>query len=493
MVLAGVHVALVWLLPYFPSMDGPCHLYNLLILHDLLHGGNEWGTTFSYSLQPLPNYGFELLAYPLIHFFPPLVTEKIFLSIYIVIMSLAAPVLLRAFNRPLFPFAFLVFPIIFNHSLLMGFYSYVITVPLFIFAFSLAWAIRYSSILCKFICYNLSGIVLFYFHLIPSIFFLLSLASISVAESGNGHKKKIRDLFLLIVTISPFLLNLFFYFKKGSRRNFPDLSYLLSFKRISDLMADLLSFSTINLSPWQSVPGALFMALVIAMVYLALKEARQAKSNILKTHASEKTLLILASVFTLIYLLAPYSLGGGSCFNQRLPWVIFLIMLPLLRFPQATIFQHGTAIVAGLAVLFFASNAAILWSDNLKIERFLSGLHIDIPRGSFVMTYKTKLATSSRVDTLLHAASYYGIKKGCVDVGDYEASFDYFRIRFRKGISPIPPQEQISFAPTTINLAEYPSIRYLLGWETNNKERAELNNYYRVIYEDEPLTVWQRN
>src|SRR6266702_2190648 len=179
--LLAAHVMLIWLLPYFPTQDGPCHIYNLVILHDLLHGGKEWGNYFTYTLHPVPNLGFNLLAYPLINFLPPLVVERVFLSIYIVLMGSSVPLLLKTFGRPVFPFAYFVFPVIFNFCLLTGFYSYVIAVPLFILSFSLAWKVRNSSHFCKFICFNLSGTILFYFHLIPSLFFLLSLISICMA------------------------------------------------------------------------------------------------------------------------------------------------------------------------------------------------------------------------------------------------------------------------------------------------------------------------
>ena len=58
------HIALIWLLPYVPTQDGPSHIYNLQILHDLLNGGKEWGEFFVYQLSAVPNLGFILLAYP---------------------------------------------------------------------------------------------------------------------------------------------------------------------------------------------------------------------------------------------------------------------------------------------------------------------------------------------------------------------------------------------------------------------------------------------
>src|SRR4030042_6889484 len=82
-----LHIGLVCWLPYVPPQDGPSHIYNLVILHDLLNGGKEWGNFFSYQLRLIPNLGFIFLAYPLLSFFTPLVVERIFISVYIVLLG----------------------------------------------------------------------------------------------------------------------------------------------------------------------------------------------------------------------------------------------------------------------------------------------------------------------------------------------------------------------------------------------------------------------
>ena len=180
------HIGLVWVLPYFPTQDGPSHVYNLVILHDLLNGGKEWGNYFTYSLHAVPNLGFNLLAYPMLHFFPPLVVEKIFVSIYIILMGVSAQLFLNTFNKRSLPFIFFVFPVIFNFNLLMGFYSFVVTIPLFLIAFSFSWKIRDRSTACKFVFFNIAGLTIFYFHLIPFVFLLLSLIT-DFRASFNRH------------------------------------------------------------------------------------------------------------------------------------------------------------------------------------------------------------------------------------------------------------------------------------------------------------------
>lgn len=491
------HIGLVWLLPYFPTQDGPSHIYNLVILHDLINGGREWGNFFSYQLHAAPNLGFNLLAYPLLHFFPPFVVEKIFVSTYIVLMGVSVPVFLRTFDKPCLPLSYFVFPVIFNFTLLMGFYSYVITVPLFLMAFSFAWKIRNKSIITKFICLNVSGLIVFYFHLIPFALFLLSLIAITICCSV-GYKNKVIDLFKLSMIMFPSLLNLFYYLIQGGNSSLPDLSYLLSLSRNIELMRYLLLFSMVSFSSWQMLPASIciyiYMFLLVMPFYLSLKAINKAQLKISDVPASYKTLICMSSLLLLIYLFAPTTFGEGSLINQRFPWVIFLITLPLLLNTDTMLSKNiYTSVIAGAAVICFIFNVAILWRQSEKVGVFLSGLNTGLPKGAFVMTYKTKRSELYRVDVLLHAVSYYGIYKGVVDIGNYEADSNYSCImHFKKTLPVFPAQDVIAFEPKTIIWPDYPSIQYLLGWEIDSNDRNELGSHFHIIWENGAFNLWER-
>ena len=274
-VLLFAHVGLVWFLPYFPTQDGSSHIYNLVILRDLLNGGEKWGNFFSYQLSAVPNLGFNLLAYPILQFFTPLIVEKIFISIYIIFLGSSVPFFLHTFNKTSLPFIYFVFPVIFNFNLMMGFYSYVITVPLFLIAFSISWKIFNRSTVCKFIIFNFAGLIIFYFHIIPFIFLFLSLICITIVQS-KGLKKLIVDQLNLLFIISPSLIILFLYLVKGAKGSLPDFSYLFYLPRYIYLRNDLFFFSTVTFSPWQLFPAIIFMALFLSFfilsVYLLIRD-----------------------------------------------------------------------------------------------------------------------------------------------------------------------------------------------------------------------------
>ena len=149
--------------------------------------------------------------------------------------------------------------------------------------------------------------------------------------------------------------------------------------------------------------------------------------------------------------------------------------------------------IAGVVTISVAFNAAILWDQNLKVKKFLGGLNAGIPKGAFVMTYKPLAVQWSRVDVLLHAASYYGLFRGCVNVGNYETTSHYFPVRFKKTLPAFPSPYQMAYDPASIDWALYPSVQYLLGWDVSNDEKKKLVKYYRISREDGQLSIWQRH
>jgi len=494
-----VHIGLVWMLAYFPAQDGPSHIYNLVILKDLVNGGTEWGKFFSFQLRAVPNIAFTLFSYPLLQFFPPLVVEKIFISIYIVLMGAGVYIFLRTFNKTSLPFIYFVFPLIFNFNLMMGFYSYVISVPIFLIAFSISWKIRNRSATYKFLLFNLTGCIIFYFHIIPFIFFLLSLLCITIVQSKE-FKRIIFDLIKLIIIISPSLLVLFLYLAKSTKSFIPDFSYLSSLSRYIYLRNDLFFFSTVTFSPWQMFPGflftGLFLSFFILSVYLLIRDPNKGWVKIRDISASDKVLMCMTFIFLLIYFITPFRFGGGDFFNQRFPWVVFIILLPLLRINEKIVSKRFVWVsISSVAIIFFVFNTAILWQQSNKVEEFLNGLNADIPKGAYVMTYKKidPKAGLPRIDALMHAASYYGIFKGCVDIGNYETGPDYFPIKFKENIPSFPSLDQILYKSETIDWPAYPSIQYLLGWEINKNDTEKLSKFFHVIWQNELLSIWQRN
>jgi hypothetical protein len=488
--LLSAHIALIWSLSYVPTKDGPSHIYNLAILRDLLDGGEIWGTYYTHKLQLSPNLGFQIFAYPLLSFLDPWQTEKAFLSVYILLIGLSVPAYIKAFNRPVFPVSFFVFPVIFNYTLLMGFYSYCIAIPFFLMAFSLAWIIRYKTIHWKIPIYTLCGFLLYCLHLIPFVFYIIALFSICASEHFKGTSNTKTVLYNLI-SITPVLLLLLYHLLNHTPGTFNSFDYLLSLDRLAYLFADFISFSTMNNNAAYFIASALFLAVFWAIFLINVRDIyiKNALINILYSPYILLSLLLFA-----IYLSFPFIFAGGSYFNQRFPWVIFFLLLPLIRIPATNFFsRYASIIIVSSAIFVFVSNAAFIWKHSQLVSDYTKGLSVPITQNSFIMHHKKFGLDTSRVDFLLHAVSHYALVHKAVDAGNYEARLEYFPIRFSENLPSVPSSAQIELTPWGIDWNRYPDIDFLVAWKMTQDERKKIKQFFGLTFEDGNLSIWGRN
>lgn len=492
--LLAAHLALVWSLPFFPTEDGPTHVYNLVILRDLANGGRIWGDHYDFLLRPIPNLGFTAVAYPLLALFPPFAAERFFVSTYILLMGVAVPVFIRSFGKPAFPASMFVFPMMFNVSLTSGFYSYCLSIPLLLLAISLYRRASGGPAIAKFIAINAAGLVLFFAHLIAFALFLIAVAAFALALPAKISGKA-RELLRTAALAAPSALCLApAYLNEIASGRLPDTLHLPSAERLHVLVSDLLTFSMVNYFAWQMVPAALVASVFILMLATSGRRSGRLPAAGTAPPGAERPLVVFASALLLVYFVAPNEFGGGDLFNSRLPWVIFLVLLPVLRMPDLDGFRKRGYLFVGIVVAaHFALNAATLFGQSGMVTAFTKGLEADAwPRGSHIMSYMKRTPRGTRVNVLRHASAHYAMAMECVDVGNYEARSDFFLVRYKGPAFSLPPPGVATFEPASIDLAAYPSIRYLVAWEIGDSDRNRVATHFRVIRETGSLTVWRR-
>jgi len=131
------------LVQYFPTVDGPAHMYNAHLLQDLI-GGNEWVKTF-HQLNPalVPNWSATVLLIMLRSILPVFIVEKIMVAIYVTGFPLAFQNLLRAIKPGSNP-PWLIIPFTYTFMLFMGFYNFNLGIIIFCFAMGF-WIRKYET------------------------------------------------------------------------------------------------------------------------------------------------------------------------------------------------------------------------------------------------------------------------------------------------------------------------------------------------------------
>ncbi len=114
----------IWSVHYFPTLDGPLHVGNMLTYMRMDEPGYE---VLRLLYQPAhnvaPNYFVYIFLYGALQIFSPLVSEKLFLSLYVLSFPLAFRYALCALSRNAAVFSVLGFPMAYTTVVFLGFYN----------------------------------------------------------------------------------------------------------------------------------------------------------------------------------------------------------------------------------------------------------------------------------------------------------------------------------------------------------------------------------
>lgn len=139
-VLLLLHLAPVWMFNYFPSQDGPSHVYNAFIFKEYQnHENYMFRDVFKLNITIFPNWGAHLTLTLLLYIFPPLIAEKIFLTFAVGLLPISFFYFLSAVHKRGVLFGWLGFLFSYNYLLFMGFYSFILSISLFFFSFGYWW------------------------------------------------------------------------------------------------------------------------------------------------------------------------------------------------------------------------------------------------------------------------------------------------------------------------------------------------------------------
>ena len=147
--LLVAHLLPLWAFKYFPSQDGASHLYNAYLLKEYNNPAMyKVRECFELNLTLFPNWFSHAFMAGLMFLVPPLIAEKILLSLCIALAPISLFYFLRAIagGNAKTPFGsgnqalgLLGFLFAYNYLLHMGFYNFAISVPLFFFILGYWW------------------------------------------------------------------------------------------------------------------------------------------------------------------------------------------------------------------------------------------------------------------------------------------------------------------------------------------------------------------
>jgi hypothetical protein len=375
-----VHLALLWIYRFVPSIDYPDWLLQANIL---VHYG-DFFQSYEILAIPIPNAGFVLPTAVLAVYLPIEIAGKIVLSIYVIWLPLAVRSFYRAINnRSIFWMIGIL--LLFNVSFIFGNFAFLIGLCFLLTTLSV-WENNRKQFSTPAILISLFlTTILFFLHAVCAIVFLIYLI-ILLTFHNPGKRGNAIYAINIIILIS---LGSWYYFAHTSDKFTNDIIWgFIPRSRASLLLKSFIagwSFPPYEFSFLRTTGTFLMLVGTIAIGYISLRKA------IPFTNKSPIAKLIIAILVLMV--IAPNVVMGNTEMPQRLAIICF-ILLSVYFLPFRTNRIH---VLAPLAI-FIAFVTIIRWQDyknsSLMIERRHQFLQAFITSPSSILTFDDDLGAN---------------------------------------------------------------------------------------------------
>lgn len=481
--LALLSLVPFWTVHYLPTVDGPCHTYNAWVL---LHHDDPrhplFGQYYKINAEPYPNWiGHALLALLMLAV-PPLVAEKILVSVCALTLLAGAWYLagsVRPGNRWL---ALLAVPFVFHQLFQYGFYNFSISLGLFLFIVGFWWRYRDRPGSPVYgVGINLLLVLCYFSHILS---FGLSLLAIAVLWLATLSRDGWRRHLLHVPVLAPQgFLPIWYFVRQGGNS-------IASYWAVSRLVSYFASLKA--LSPFGGHQD--WVAGLLALIFLALLVLTLSRER-LRPWRPEHAFPLLAAFFILLYFVSPEGMAGGSLLKNRLSLYPWLILIPWLAPPSSPRARRIAA--AGLALVALLNLAFVIrWYGRLSgdMAGYLAGLATVEPGSRVLPVSFAHRPHGSRLDILGHAMSYAALEKGLIDWDNYEAATPYFPLQFADGV-PWPPIADIEGRPGRIRVRQWlRRAEYVYTWRMSPQHpfQGRLERFYQPVAEANGGVLWKR-
>ncbi len=342
----------VWNVEWFHTGDGAAHLYCANVFNQLLFNDQSiYHQFFELNLRPVPNSIVQLLLSLLLNFFSPQLTVKIITTLVIAIFCTGYFILIRQLTGNKLVQPLLIFTIVFNYPLVMGFFSFLISLGMMMIciAFYLknlnAWTLK------KYVVFSVILLFTWFSHLFgfaAIILFIFINETIIIFRNRNQysllhHIKRIR--FILLSTLPVVLLTILFAQKASSATimKYLDTDELL--ERLRNMTA-LITYN--NDIEKYNIMGIEILTLALMIAGIASKSFRLDKKYL-------PAILIMIISCAVLYFVLPYEFFAGGYINIRM---MLLAILFIMMVADCVQFNFALTLIKNLAILIIVISAS---------------------------------------------------------------------------------------------------------------------------------------
>lgn len=448
---------------WFPTVDGPAHLYNSKLILDALTGTAELPAYMQWGNLTTNWLGHGILVI-LLAIMSSEWAETCIQLLQVLGLPLAFRFMIRSVRGNM-AFAVLAFPYSYSFLFFYGFYNFNIALILALLTFGLWWRDHTSASLGNRISVMTLAILTAFAHIFGLAFLLLLVGtSVLIRTIRNWNTGMLKEAVTSFLPFIPSMGLLMAFVVSSTETQGPDV-----YQPISELWKSLVRVASSKgieygkegvFSQWILYVHILMLT---ALPFVLRRQDRESSS--LGIALSLATALLLSAYFIL-----PDGKEGYAGFvNSRLLLLFFTLLaltMSIVKWPRWISFGVLTIITyisIGMLGVYINANRA-----NGQMASALVGLSDSIRPGSVVVPF---IASDKFI--LGHISGYLGVQQNVILLDNYEAALSYFPLSWKKSALP-------NF---TVNgqhhLASCPS------WPTNSAN-AELEVDYVLLVEDRP-------
>ena len=463
-------IVLLYLVPvlafkFFPTVDGPAHLYNSNLIFELwTNPDGPIINYFQFNNTITPNWSGHFLLSILRSILPGFMAEKLVLIFYLAGFPLAIRYLFKQIGINSKYLIYLIFPFTYSYLFYYGFYNYNLGLVFLFLGIGLWIKLNKEKSLLSFIKLTLISTVICFSHLFVFGVFLIVIFILSFDQFrplwGSGKNERIdsiKNYFFQLTCVTPGIILLFLFLFSDKT-----LDASTTYLPINDLLVSLkyiMPVKGIHYDQYGFISKTLLYTFTSLIFWLLAVKTYNlfSKKELSLTH--KNWLLICLSIFMLIFILPDYIGAAAGFISARLISLFFIFLIIWLStqvFPKWLI--GCLFIVIGIVNIMVVIHNYRAQSNSHKITTELNKVAQHIEDYSVILPI---VYTDNFLDK--HISNYLGAEKPLIILENYETSMNHFPLVWN--------YEKIPF----LHLGDL-ELQDCISWPKNNLPAGKKNN-----------------
>ena len=433
-----INILLLFFTKFYPSMDGPAHLYNSNLIDHLLFGNKPLSEFYTINTIVIPNWVSHFLLSLFHLFLPGWLAEKMLLVLYILGISITFRLLIKELNPQNLSLSILIFPFAYSFLFHLGFYNYSVSFIVFFGTLYFWLKNRESSRITTYLVLFSLLTAIYFCNVLLYAFLGLTICFYNIYFSFENYclhksiklfiKECYKKLFVWFIISLPSLILLVIFYKTVAF--FPaDQKY--GIKELIRWLNDVRALIVYDYNGEQLLT-AQFLHVLIAIsllgIFLRFKEKVNKKFEIIKSDIMLIPILIALTLF----FITPSGSGAGMM-SDRYCYMIFIFAL-IWVITQPIPKSVGQLAVLFVLVVHFGLQMKHMNGSIRNLDKNAITIH---QAANYIEKNSIVLPVNLSDNWLeLHFSNYLGVDKPMIILENYEAAVGWFPIKWNANSLP---------------------------------------------------------